>query len=92
MPPRQSQETTRTAVLATELYGKMCAACHGGNREGVPNLGPPLTPERLERLSDNEIKYTISDGRTGTTMPPFKEVLSPEEIEMLLQLAKSPLP
>ncbi|MBI4304199.1 MAG: c-type cytochrome [Chloroflexi bacterium] len=88
-PPAPPLEPTPTAVSAGELYVARCAACHGANRQGVPGLAPPLTPESLAALSDSETRYIISDGRTGTAMPPFKGSLSPEEIDALLQLIKS---
>lgn len=84
-------ESTPATVLAGELYSARCAACHGANRQGVPGLAPALTPESLAALSDSEIRYVISDGRTGTGMPPFKTTLSPQEIDALLQLINSPV-
>ena len=82
--------TTPTTVSATELYSGKCAACHGANRQGIPSFAPTLTAESLAKLSDNEIRSAISDGRSGTAMPPFKASLKPEEIDALLQLIKSP--
>lgn len=71
-----------------ELYTARCAVCHGVKREGVSGLGPALTPESLAKLNDAVIKETILKGRTGTLMPPFRDALSPEEIDHLIQFIK----
>lgn len=89
MPP---VEKTPAAVSATELFSNRCAVCHGSNRQGVPGLAPALTAESLTGRSDTEIKGAILDGRPGTAMPAFKGSLSPEEIDALLHLIKSPSP
>ena len=62
--------------------------CHGPNQQGVSGLGPALTLESLAELSDTEIRDTILNGRSGTAMVAFKGSLSPEEIDVLLQLIK----
>jgi mono/diheme cytochrome c family protein len=79
---------TPSAIAAGELYAGKCAACHGANREGVSGVGPALTPESLAALSDTDIRDTILNGRSGTAMAPFKDTLSAEEIDALLQLLK----
>ncbi|MBI2847572.1 MAG: c-type cytochrome [Chloroflexi bacterium] len=89
LPPVASKPNS---VSAQEVYAARCSACHGANRQGVPGLAPALTPESLAALGDSETRYVISDGRTGTAMPPFKTTLSPEEIDALLQLIKHTSP
>jgi mono/diheme cytochrome c family protein len=54
----------------------------------MPSLGPALTPDSLATLSDTEIKDTISNGRVDTVMPPWKDTLSSEEIDALVQFIK----
>ena len=83
-------ETTPKEISATEIYSAKCAACHGATRQGIPGFAPALTAESLAKLSDAEIRSVISDGRTGTAMPPFKASLSPEETDALVQFIKSP--
>lgn len=84
--------TTPAPVSAKDLFGAKCAACHGANRQGISGFAPTLTSESLAKLSDTEIRNAIVDGRPGTAMPPFKGSLSPEELDALLQLIKSPSP
>ena len=79
---------TPAVISAVELYDTKCSVCHGVNREGVDKLGLPLTPERLDELSDDEIRDTILNGRFGTAMPAFKAILSYEEIDSLNQFIK----
>lgn len=77
-----------SATDVDELYGAHCAACHGAERQGVSGLAPALSPESLAALGDAEVKGIISDGRAGTPMPAFKELLSSEEIDALIRLIK----
>jgi mono/diheme cytochrome c family protein len=51
-----------------------------------------LTPDSLERLSHTEILDILLNGRPGTAMPPFKAMLSQEEIEALARLIKDTSP
>jgi cytochrome c55X len=54
-----------------------CGSCHGLTMRG--GLGPALLPENLKGKSAEYITATILDGRTGTAMPPWKPILSPED-------------
>jgi cbb3-type cytochrome c oxidase subunit III len=45
-----------------------CERCHGAEQEGL--VGPPLTVS-LHRLTKEEFKKTITDGRPEKGMPPF---------------------
>ncbi len=83
---------TTPAIDAGELYETNCVVCHGINRQGMPNLGPALTPESLAVLSDTEIKDTILNGRLNTAMPPWKDTISSEEIDALVQFIKNTSP
>lgn len=61
-----------------QLYSSQCAACHGPNGEGVPNLGLPLANSTfLRSTTDDDLIAVITDGRlpdhannqTGLPMP-----------------------
>lgn len=45
-----------------------CERCHGAEQEGL--VGPPLLVS-LHRLTKDEFKKTITDGRPEKGMPPF---------------------
>ncbi len=92
--PESEPTSTPTAptINAGKLYEANCVACHGANRQGMPNLGPALTPQSLAELSDTKIKDTILNGRLNTAMPPWKDTLSSEEIDALVQFIKNTSP
>ncbi|GIL15072.1 MAG: hypothetical protein BroJett039_02450 [Chloroflexota bacterium] len=61
------------------VYAGTCAACHGPDAQGVPNLGKDLvTSEFAKGLSDDDLVKFITKGRpasdpantTGIDMPP----------------------
>ena len=56
------------------LYWDKCSGCHGLERQG--GTGPALVPQRLEGIDGGVLKNTISDGRSGTAMPPWKGILT----------------
>ena len=70
-----------------ELYRKHCAECHGAERFGL--MGPALLPENLSRLKKDAAVAMIRDSRPAVQMPPFKDVLKPEEIRQLADCALS---
>ncbi len=47
-----------------------CERCHGAKQEGL--VGPSLI-DGLKKLSKDEFKKTVLEGRPGTAMAPFKE-------------------
>ena len=59
-----------------------CGSCHGLTLKG--GLGPALTSDRLSGLPRELIVHTITNGRDGTPMPPWKALLSKNEIEWLV--------
>ncbi len=95
-PTRQEAALNRQQAEALERvgepYASSCAICHGVNRKGVPGLGTALTPDSLATLSDTETRDVILNGQPGTEMAAYKEILSPEEIDALLQLIKHTSP
>lgn len=47
-----------------------CERCHGAKQEGL--VGPSLI-DSMKKLSKDEFKNTVLEGRPGTAMAPFKE-------------------
>ena len=74
---------------AEDLYQAHCASCHGENRLG--GMGPALLPENLSRLKKADAAAMIRDSRPGVQMPPFGNVLHPEQIAALVELIYAPL-
>jgi cytochrome c oxidase cbb3-type subunit 3 len=70
-----------------QLYGNLCAACHGENGKG--SVGPDLTASKYKygkaRL---DITKSISEGRPNG-MPAFNSQINPEQIEGLVEFLLS---
>jgi len=79
-----------TEQNSEDLYQQNCAACHGADRLGL--IGPALLPQNLKRLRKNAAIATITAGRLATQMPPFKEKLTTQQIELLAEHIYQPLP
>jgi mono/diheme cytochrome c family protein len=62
------------------LYAKNCASCHGAEGEG--GAGPAVNEKsKLDALGLENFKHSVEDGVEGTAMPPWKDVLTDEEID-----------
>ena len=80
----QPSVDTIDSARQTELMHLLkqdCGSCHGLKLKG--GLGPPLLVENLTGKPASFLAYTILNGRPGTAMPPWKELLKPEEAEWL---------
>ncbi len=71
-----------------DLYAEHCTECHGANGEGVtaPALG---NASALSHNSDEFIRYAIREGRDGTPMQPWKDILSSTDIDNLTAFLRS---
>jgi cytochrome c55X len=76
---------TPSAARQDELRNLLfqdCGACHGMRLTG--GLGPALTHRALQGKPRELLIATISDGRPGTPMPPWKPLLSESDIAWLV--------
>lgn len=71
----------REQELRNLLY-QDCGSCHGMRLTG--GLGPALTPQALVDRPRELLVATIRDGRAGTPMPPWKNLLDEQEIAWLV--------
>jgi disulfide bond formation protein DsbB len=82
------------------LYREACAACHGLNAEGVPNLGNALVGNEFIRgLSDIELLQFIRNGRdlnspentSGLVMPPSggRPDLTDAEMQLIIDYLRA---
>lgn len=72
------------------LYGVQCASCHGDSGKGDGPAGQALTPPAANLVDsasangDDYLYYRIAEGGAmdpfNSSMPPFKNVLSEDEI------------
>lgn len=66
-----------------QLYGNLCAACHGENGKG--SVGPDLTASTYKYgKSRTEIAKSIGEGRPNG-MPGFKTQINDEQVEGLVE-------
>ena len=64
------------------LLRQDCGSCHGMTLKG--GLGPSLLPEALAAKPAEYLRQVISNGVPEKAMPPWKDILKPEEIEFLV--------
>ncbi|MGB5705909.1 MAG: cytochrome c [Arenicellales bacterium] len=70
----------------TNLVIHDCGSCHGTRLKG--GLGPPLTTHALEKYTEEWIELVILDGQSGTAMPPWRDLLSPNDAAWLAKALK----
>jgi cytochrome c55X len=63
-----------------------CGSCHGMTMKG--GIGPALTTTALSNKTEAFLFQTISDGRHKTPMPPWKNILTKDEIMWLVKTLK----
>ena len=63
------------------LLRQDCGSCHGMTLKG--GLGPPLTPQAVADKPLQLLVNSIMEGRPGTAMPPWKDLLSLEEADWI---------
>ena len=63
-----------------------CGSCHGLTLKG--GLGPPLLPQNLAGLAEEDLVAVILEGRPGTPMPPWGQELSRGEAAWLVRRMK----
>ncbi|MBF0128339.1 MAG: c-type cytochrome [Magnetococcales bacterium] len=76
------------AAPATQTYQKYCAVCHGKTGNGQTTAGQGMTPPpadftapgALVTLTRERMIQSIREGRKGTAMVAWKELLSGDEI------------
>ena len=72
-----------------QLFNQNCVFCHQADAIGKPGLAPSLTnKELLATVSDEFLKSTIKDGRTGTSMPPYAH-LGDEKISAIVSFLRA---
>lgn len=75
-----------TAERERELQNLLiqdCGSCHGLQMKG--GLGPALLPELLKGKNADYLSTVILHGRSGTAMPPWSPLLSPEEARWIAE-------
>jgi len=81
-PVSAALDTARQAELLY-LLKHDCGSCHGMTRKG--GLGPPLLPDNLRDRPPMLMENTVLDGRPGTPMPPWRGLLTEQEVRWLVE-------
>lgn len=78
------------AMAGKSIYDVQCASCHGDSGKGDGPAGQALTPpaanlvDSAANFGDDYLYYRIAEGGAmepyNSSMPPFKNVLSEDEI------------
>ncbi len=67
----------------TNLVRHDCGSCHGMTLKG--GLGNPLLPEIMATYDADVLTEIILDGVPGTPMPPWRELLTIEETQWVVE-------
>ncbi len=92
-PPAVANATELSAQRESELIHLLrqdCGSCHGMTLKG--GLGPSLLPERIGEIPPEFLINTVLEGRKGTAMPPWKSMLSREEVSWIVEQLQNGLP
>src|SRR6478735_7336267 len=92
---KKSEPPKPVLTHGAELYGRMCAVCHGEKGEGYKaDQAPRLAhPDFQASVSDAQLREAIKNGRNATTMSAWSKdrggPLSPEDIEELIKFLRT---
>jgi cytochrome c oxidase cbb3-type subunit 3 len=80
LPTRQGYDATAGA----KIFAENCAACHGDNAKGNPDIGAPNLTDPIWLYGSDEATLieTISSGRAGV-MPAWEGRLDPVTIKAM---------
>ena len=82
----ESLTDTRQSELR-HLVRHDCGSCHGMKLTG--GLGPSLTPDALANKNVAALSRIISTGVPGKAMPPWKSLLTKNEIDWIVHQLKA---
>ncbi len=74
-------DATRQAELRY-LLKQDCGSCHGMTMKG--GLGPALLPQTLKDKSHDVLVAAVLQGRPGTPMPAWQDLLSEDEAHWMV--------
>src|SRR5271157_6326011 len=79
--------------VGKEVFTANCAPCHGPDGRARTPAGRKLHAKDLteSKLTDDETRKQVNEGRKdqrGALMPPFKDVLKPDQIDAVIVFVK----
>ena len=90
---------TMNLEIGRDIFFKHCKACHGNNGNGktfaANVLNPPpknFTSEKSKQeLTEKRMIESVTEGRKGTAMMPWKSRLSQQEIKAVVNYIRKEL-
>ena len=82
-----AQAPTDVGLTENPAYEKHCAKCHGKSADGRHFGGPSLRTDKVNSMSNEELRTVISNGKGR--MPKFADKFSPDEIDALVKQIKA---
>ena len=82
-----AEPTPERKAELRHLLVQDCGSCHGLTLQG--GLGPSLLPEALQTKSDDLLVTIIMEGKPGTPMPPWRGLLTENEVRWLVTVMRS---
>ncbi|MBN2161712.1 MAG: c-type cytochrome [Pontiellaceae bacterium] len=86
----------RQASAGQQLFENYCVSCHGEKLDGrgpvsamLDPLPRDLTRHQFVASYEERFKTSIKDGVKGTAMPPWKDILTDDQIDALLGYIES---
>jgi mono/diheme cytochrome c family protein len=73
------------------IFKRNCAMCHGPDGKGIAAMKTPdfTDPKVLASLTDQQMLEIITNGKSGTTMPAWRDKLSEEDIRAVQAYVRS---
>jgi mono/diheme cytochrome c family protein len=92
----QTQEEDRPVIKVPrgggrELFSTNCVLCHKYDGRGGPSEGGYGADLRVTKLTEDEVRQVITNGRLNKGMPPFKGILDEDMIDTLARFVKNDL-
>lgn len=87
--PAWALEERREKEL-TNLVRQDCGSCHGMTLQG--GLGRSLAQERIRQFDDDTLVAIILGGVPGTPMPPWRGLITDEEVRWIVGRLKTGFP
>ncbi|MBI3354702.1 MAG: cytochrome c [Nitrospirae bacterium] len=94
--PSHAEELT-PLKKGEKLYDSNCAVCHGDKGDGKTWVSEDLNPKPqnftdpkvIKTLTRKRMIQSITNGREGTAMQPFKTQLLKDEIELIVDYIRA---
>ncbi len=91
-PPKNTrwvETSTGNVELGKATFG-LCMSCHGEDAAGRVGIGPRIASKTyLAAARDDFLARTIKKGRSDTTMIPWEQILSDQQVEAVIAYLRS---